>query len=157
MNRQVGYIAYAYVILTGIALSCLVISKIPLGSSEEKSNDGFPGTVSPSANPGLSGKAYAGKSLFQSKCGSCHTLFKDMTGPGLASALKSERWTDRKQLYKWIRNPEGFMKTDSYTRELKKQFGSLMTAFPNITDEEIDAIVDYITTTTTANSNIAVP
>jgi mono/diheme cytochrome c family protein len=150
MNRQVGYIAYDYVILTGIALSCLVISKIPFSSSGEETNDGLTGAVNPSVTTNLSGKAYAGKSLFQSKCASCHSVFKNLTGPALAGLEQRGPWSDRKQLYKWIRNPEVFMKSNSYTSELRKQYGSVMTAFSTITDEEIDAIVAFISDNSSA-------
>jgi cytochrome c1 len=67
-----------------------------------------------------------------------------MTGPSLGAALQNERWADRKRLYEWIRNPEAFMKKDTYTNELRKQYGSMMQAFPTLTDDEIDAIVNYI-------------
>lgn len=36
------------------------------------------------------------------------------------------------------------MKKDSYARSLKEKFGTMMTAFPDIQNEEIDAIVEYI-------------
>jgi mono/diheme cytochrome c family protein len=144
MNRQVGYIAYAYMMLAGIALGCYVISKIPHSAFEEENAPGC-GTVDRTISSNISDKGYMGKALFQSKCASCHAVFKDITGPKLADVLEKEPWTDRKQLYKWIRNPEAFMKTNAYTRELKKQYGSLMTAFgDNITDDEIDAIFEYV-------------
>ncbi len=99
----------------------------------------------PGFNAALTGKSLQGKSSFQSKCAVCHTIFKDLTGPRLADILERGPWADRQQLYKWIRNPEAFMQKDLYTRKLKEQFGSVMTAFPGITDGEIDAIVEYIT------------
>lgn len=71
-----------------------------------------------------------------------------MTGPSLAMTIRNDQWADRKRLYAWIRDPEEFMKTDLYTKQLKKQYGSLMTAFPNLTDEEIDSIIEYITSVT---------
>lgn len=36
------------------------------------------------------------------------------------------------------------MKNDPYTRELKKQYGTMMTGFLDITRDEVDAIADYI-------------
>ena len=92
----------------------------------------------------MSPEVLKGKNLFMSKCASCHTLFKNMTGPGLAGVIERGPWTDRKELYKWIRNPEKYMQTNTYTAELKRQFGTVMQAFPNLTDEEIDLIVEYI-------------
>ncbi len=52
--------------------------------------------------------------------------------------------TTERNLYEWIRNPSAFMEKDSYARSLKEKFGSLMTAFPDLSDEEIDAIAAYI-------------
>ncbi|HKO80689.1 MAG TPA: c-type cytochrome [Chitinophagaceae bacterium] len=36
------------------------------------------------------------------------------------------------------------MEKDSYARSLKEKFGSMMTAFPDLSNEEIDAIAAYI-------------
>jgi cytochrome c1 len=68
-----------------------------------------------------------------------------MTGPALGGFEERGPWRDRKKLYEWIKNPEAFMKNDSYTKQLKEKFGSIMTAFPALTTEEIDAIAEYIT------------
>jgi cytochrome c1 len=68
-----------------------------------------------------------------------------MTGPGLLAALEGDQWSDRKKLYAWVRNPAAYMKNDQYTSKLKEMYGSMMMAFPNLSDQDIDAIVDYIT------------
>jgi hypothetical protein len=39
------------------------------------------------------------------------------------------------------------MKKNEYIRELKNIYGSMMTAFPNLTNDEIDAICDYVNQT----------
>jgi len=36
------------------------------------------------------------------------------------------------------------MQTNAYTRELRNKYGTMMLSFPDITDDEIDAIVDYV-------------
>jgi cytochrome c2 len=92
----------------------------------------------------MSKSAAWGKTLFNSKCASCHILFKDATGPGILGFEERGPWKDRNKLYAWIINPAKFMETDPYTRNLKKIFGSMMQSFPDIKDEEVDAIVDYI-------------
>ena len=80
-----------------------------------------------------------------SKCASCHNIFKDMTGPGLLGFEEREPWTDRKNVYDWIRNPAAFIVKNEYARKLKESLGgTMMTAFPNLTDGEIDGICDYI-------------
>jgi cytochrome c2 len=86
-----------------------------------------------------------GKALFMGKCASCHSIFKNSTGPSLIGFEERGPWTDRKSIYAWIRNPSAFMKINKYARDLRDQYGgTMMTAFPDITDAEIDAICAYI-------------
>ena len=95
-------------------------------------------------NP-LSDLAAKGKSLFMGKCAACHTIFKNSTGPSLKGFEERGPWTERKSLYAWIRNPSAFLKKNKYARDLSNQYnGTMMTAFPDITDAEIDAIREYI-------------
>lgn len=91
--------------------------------------------------------AQDGRVLFQAKCASCHALDKQLTGPALAGVEGRGPWSDRKKLYAWIHNPAGFAKTEPYAANLIKQFGGvLMTNFPDLTEKDIDAIVQYINT-----------
>lgn len=90
--------------------------------------------------------AQDGKALFQANCASCHALNKKLTGPALAGLEERGSWADRKKLYAWIRNPAGFAKTDAYAAGLIKEYGVLMTAFPSLSDAEIDAVITYINT-----------
>lgn len=85
-----------------------------------------------------------GKMLFQDNCASCHSVFKDLTGPALGGV--SERIPDRKLLYKWVRNPAVVLRSGNvYFNDLKKRFGGVvMTPFSSLTDQEIDAILHYI-------------
>jgi cytochrome c551/c552 len=91
--------------------------------------------------------AQDGKALFQSKCASCHNIFKDMTGPALGGLTERGPWVDRQELYKWIHNPPAYFATSKYAQDLKARMGSEMTPFPALTTAEIDAIVSYIETT----------
>jgi cytochrome c551/c552 len=91
--------------------------------------------------------AQDGKALYQTNCASCHALNKKLTGPALAGIEDRGPWADRKKLYAWIRNPSAFAKTDAYSANLLKEYSpTVMTAFPQLTDAEIDAIVTYINT-----------
>ena len=47
-------------------------------------------------------------------------------------------------MYEWIRNPSAFMEKNEYAKDLKKRFNAMMTGFPDLTNEEIDSICDYI-------------
>ncbi|MBK9044480.1 MAG: c-type cytochrome [Saprospiraceae bacterium] len=88
----------------------------------------------------------AGKELFKSYCAACHA--KDMrsaaTGPALAGA--QERWGDDAALYAWIRNSQALI-AEGHPRavELWNQYKpTVMTAFPNLTDDEIGSMMAYI-------------
>lgn len=83
-----------------------------------------------------------GKALFEAQCVSCHKPDVDMTGPALKGALS--RWPDKKTLYEFIRNPTAVIQRDKYAAALYEKWNRTnMLAFPQLTDEEIDAILAY--------------
>lgn len=92
------------------------------------------------------GNAQDGKALFNTKCASCHNVFKKMTGPALAGFHEKEngKWSDIKELTAWIKNPVAYYSKDAYTKALRDEYGSDMQAYPDITEEEVAAISDYI-------------
>jgi cytochrome c553 len=90
--------------------------------------------------------AQEGKSLFQQNCQSCHALDKRLTGPALRGFEARGPWSDRKQLHAWVHNPAAFMAKDPYTQGLKAEYGVIMQSFPDLTEKQIDAIADYIST-----------
>lgn len=93
------------------------------------------------------GSAYAqadGKALFQSNCASCHNPIKDATGPalqGMSGRVPSKEW-----LYDWVHNSAAVIASgDQYANDIYNKWGkTAMTAFPSLSNEEIDAIVDYV-------------
>ncbi|MGK0364503.1 MAG: cytochrome c2 [Saprospiraceae bacterium] len=89
-----------------------------------------------------------GKTSFKNYCASCHNknMKDDMTGPALAGL--EERWADypREDLYDWIRNSSKMI-ADGHPRatELWAQWKpNAMTAFPNLTDAQIENVIAYI-------------
>ena len=87
-----------------------------------------------------------GKTLFRNYCAQCHdkTMKKDLTGPALAGY--EERWADypEEDLYSWIRNSQALIASGHpRANELWGQWGTIMTAFPNLTDEEIASIKEH--------------
>ncbi|WP_439516528.1 c-type cytochrome [Sediminibacterium sp.] len=88
--------------------------------------------------------AQDGKALFTTNCASCHQVHKPSTGPALAGV--EDRWPNKANLYSWIRNSAAFLKTgDKYANDLYNTWNkTAMNQFPNLTDEEIGAIITYI-------------
>ena len=90
--------------------------------------------------------AQEGKTLFQQNCQSCHALDKKLTGPALRGFTSRGPWGNREEIYKWIHNPAAYIQNDPYTQGLKNEYGAIMQAFPQLTNPQIDAIVEYIET-----------
>ncbi len=101
------------------------------------------------------GDAVAGKSLFNANCIACHKLDKKMTGPALRkveSRLADAEGLDREWLYKWIKNSAGLIKSgDAYANKIYNEYnGAAMSAFPTLTNADIDNILAYTATEPTA-------
>lgn len=90
--------------------------------------------------------AKAGKTLFRNYCAQCHSkdMKTAMTGPALGGA--QERWADDEALYSWIRNSQamiaaGHPRAVELWNEWKP---TVMTAYPDLTDDEIGSLLAYI-------------
>ena len=90
--------------------------------------------------------AQNGQALFMSNCASCHQVHKRMTGPALEGVEQRGPWKDRNQIHAWVHNPAGYMKTNAYTAGLFKEYQVMMQSFPQLSDKDIDAIIDYTKT-----------
>lgn len=89
-----------------------------------------------------------GKKLFRNNCAACHNknMRDDLTAPALGGV--QERWSayPQKDLYRWIRNAQ-MMIRDKHPKalELWKQWRpTIMTPAENLTDDDIEALLDYI-------------
>lgn len=85
-----------------------------------------------------------GKALFQSNCAACHNPLKDATGPalqGVDGRVPSKEW-----LYNWVHNSAAVIASgDKYANDIYNTWGkTAMTAFPTLSEEDIDAIVTYV-------------
>ena len=91
-------------------------------------------------------QAQDGKALFNQKCASCHAIDKQLVGPALKGV--EDRWDDNKMLYDWVRNSAAVIKK-GYPRAVAvyAEYNKVqMTAFPELKDQDIDAILGYINT-----------
>ncbi len=96
----------------------------------------------------------AGKTVFRNYCATCHAkdMKTDLTGPALGGT--EERWADypREDLYEWIRNSQkliaaGHPRATELWDDWKP---TVMTAWPNLTDEDIESVLLYINDVYTA-------
>ncbi|RSC95283.1 c-type cytochrome [Tenacibaculum singaporense] len=85
-----------------------------------------------------------GKKLFKSLCASCHKLDKKLVGPALAGVeeKRTNEW-----LKAWIKNNAELRASgDKDAIAIFEEYnGSNMTAFPQLTDQNIDDILYYTT------------
>jgi cytochrome c551/c552 len=91
-------------------------------------------------------QAQDGKALFNQKCASCHAIDKNLVGPALKGV--EDRWDDKAMLYDWVRNSAAVIKK-GYPRAVAvyNEYNKVqMTAFPELKNEDIDAILAYINT-----------
>jgi len=91
-------------------------------------------------------QAQDGKALFNQKCASCHAIDKNLVGPALKGV--EDRWDDKAMLYDWVRNSAAVIKK-GYPRAVAvyNEYNKVqMTAFPELKNEDIDAILGYINT-----------
>ncbi|WP_240432910.1 c-type cytochrome [Taibaiella koreensis] len=91
-----------------------------------------------------SASAQDGKALFQANCASCHNPIKDATGPALKGVDK--RVPSKDWLHNWVHGSAKVIASgDKYANDLYNKWNkTAMTAFPNLTTQEIDAIVTYV-------------
>ena len=84
----------------------------------------------------------AGKKLFNANCAACHKLNKRAVGPALKGV--SAKY-DREWLYTWIKNSTAMVKSgDAQAVAIYEEYnGSVMTSFPQLSNEDIDNIIAY--------------
>lgn len=89
-----------------------------------------------------------GKDLFKNNCAACHNKnMKDaLTGPPLGATQANWAAYPKEDLYAWIRNSQAMIKTGHPKAvELWNQYKpTVMTPFPNLTDDDIESLLLYI-------------
>jgi cytochrome c2 len=93
-------------------------------------------------------KINKGKTLFRNNCASCHNknMQDDMTGPALAGV--AERWSKypKEDLYNYIRESQKMINSGHPQALIvwEDWKPNVMSNFPNLSDEDIEAILSYI-------------
>ena len=127
----------------GISLVVFLLFSIPLIAQDEA-----PAEVVEVAEDAGGGDAVKGKSLFNQNCAACHALNRKMTGPALANVearLAEDEGLDREWLSAWIKNSPGMIKAgDAYAVKIYNEYNqAAMTAFPTLSDTDIDDLLAY--------------
>lgn len=99
-------------------------------------------TAAAPAPAAASGDPVAGKALFNAQCAACHKLDAKMTGPALRGV--GDKY-EKEWLYKWIRNSAELIKSgDERANKIFNEYNqSPMTAFPQLSDADLDNIIAY--------------
>ena len=137
--NQVKYLISASLILLCLLIGFLFYSLLPSEKRVEQSQ-----TESAEKTTTTSTLPSPGKVIFQQNCQSCHALDKKLSGPSLRGVTERGPWTDRKNIYRWVQNPATFIPTTPYTIALHKEYGAIMPGFPQLSEKDIDALLDYI-------------
>ncbi|WP_460189411.1 c-type cytochrome [Urechidicola sp. KH5] len=91
-------------------------------------------------NLSAQGDAANGKKLFNMHCAACHKLDKDLVGPALGGITdkRTNEW-----LKAWIKDNAAFQAIDADAKEAANYSPTAMTAFPFLSDQNIDDILAY--------------
>lgn len=97
-------------------------------------------TAAPAAATG--GDAVKGKELFNANCAACHKLDAKATGPALRGVAGKY---DMPWLYKWIKNSSDLIKSGDAqaVKVFEENNKAVMSAFPQLSDADIDNIIAY--------------
>lgn len=129
--------------ILGLSLIAFLLFVSPLTAQDEPAAEAATTEVAAGA-----GDAKNGKALFNQNCAACHALNRKMTGPALEnveSRLSEDEGLGKEWLYAWIKNSPGVIKSgDAYANKIYAEYNqAAMTAFPTLSDSDIDDILAY--------------
>ena len=89
--------------------------------------------------------AQDGQATFKTYCASCHKPDANFTGPALKGARQRQAAAGlpKDWVYKWVHNTTSMLNTDPYAMQLMAEYKAQMTAFPDLKNADIDAILDW--------------
>ncbi|AOW22111.1 c-type cytochrome [Urechidicola croceus] len=91
-------------------------------------------------NLSAQGDVANGKKLFNANCAACHKLDKKLVGPGLTESFNKR---ENDWLKAWIKDNAAFQKVDADAKAAADFSPTSMTAFPQLSDKDIDDIIAY--------------
>ncbi|MDO5510268.1 MAG: c-type cytochrome [Weeksellaceae bacterium] len=107
-------------------------------------------TTSFQAQDAVSGNAANGEKIFNAQCAACHKLDSKFVGPalgGVVERLQTDEGLGRDWLHAWIHDNAALRATgDEYANRIFEEYnGSVMTPFPQLSEQDIDDILEYTT------------
>jgi mono/diheme cytochrome c family protein len=143
---QIKYVVFACLILLAGFITVVAFQKISssqlIKESETQIDNGLPIPVNKEP---VSADYVKGKDLFKQHCGPCHAMDKTLSGPALRGVLSRGPWIEDKENFKkWVKNPSAFIPTSQYTIDLQRQYGQVMPSFPQLTDQELELVYEYL-------------
>ncbi|RZJ64332.1 MAG: c-type cytochrome [Flavobacterium sp.] len=98
--------------------------------------------ATPGDAPAGKGDPAAGKALFNTNCAACHKLDSKSTGPALRGVASKH---EMDWIYKWVHNSSEMIKSGDATavKLFEENSKSVMTAFPQLSNTDIDNIIAY--------------
>ncbi len=127
------------------------------GQDSAAASGATPAAAAPAPASG-GGDVAKGEGIFKNNCAQCHATSDEvLVGPGLKGVRQrtpGEAW-----LQKWIRNSANVIASgDAYAVQVYNKFQKIpMSTFPNLTDDDIKSILDYVDSANAAPSQGAVP
>jgi mono/diheme cytochrome c family protein len=121
---------------------CLSLAFVLTVSLSVFAQDPAPADATASIAAASGGDAVKGKELFNANCAACHKLDAKATGPALRGVASKH---DMNWLYKWIKNSSDLIKSGdaAAVKVFEENNKAVMTAFPQLSNEDIDNIIAY--------------
>lgn len=98
-----------------------------------------------------------GEGLFKAKCATCHQVFKDGTGPKLFEVR--QKWADGGaadgSIVQWVNDWEKAAANDAYAQSVTSYSPTSMNKFPDLTEEQIVSIFDYVDSQVEGGGDVA--
>ncbi|WP_339695453.1 cytochrome c3 family protein [uncultured Marixanthomonas sp.] len=129
--------------LSFLLLALLLTVSTTVSAQDESAADTTAAASSEAASAeGSGGDVAAGENLFKANCAACHKLDRKATGPALRGVADKY---DRDWLYEWIKDSQAMIKSGDpqAVKLFEEHNNSVMTAFPQLSNGDIDNILAY--------------
>lgn len=126
----------------GLSLAVLLTASLSLFAQNPAPEEAAAAPAEAAAPAATGGDAVKGKELFNANCAACHKLDAKATGPALRGVAERH---DAEWLRKWVKNSSALIKSgDAAAVKIFEEYNkSVMTAFPQLSDADIDNIIAY--------------